>query len=83
MYVYMYFFLIEDSSMHVVSPFINESHLPLVLKTEIVKILKKKMFGIQFLQVELMVLTVKSLGFMVFIRSIAGPVPISSFAVCF
>ena len=69
--------------MRVVSPFINESHLPMVLKTEIFKILKKKMFGIQFLQVELMVLTVKSLGFMVFIRSIAGPVLISSFAVCF
>ena len=41
MSVCMYFFL-EDSSMRVVSPFINESHLPMVLKTETVKILKKK-----------------------------------------
>ena len=69
--------------MLVVSPFINESHLPMVLKTETVKILKKKMFGIQFLPLELIVFIVKSLGFMVFIRSIAGSVLISSFAVCF
>ena len=59
-----------------------KSHLPMVLKIETVKTLKK-MFGIQFLPVELMVFIVKSLGFMVFIRSIAGPVPISSFAVFF
>ena len=77
------FFFIEDSSKRVVSRFINESHLPMVLKTETVKILKKKKFGIQFLPLELIVFTVKSLGFMVFIRLIAGPVPISSFAVCF
>ena len=46
MYVYMFFFffLIEDSSMHVVSPFINESHLPMVLKIETVKILKKNVW---------------------------------------
>ena len=79
--MYVFFFL-EDSSMHVVSPFINGWHLPMVLKIKTVKILKK-MFGIQFLPVELMVFTVKSLGFMVFIRLIASPVPISSFAVCF
>ena len=54
----------------------------MVLKTKTVKILKK-MFGILFLPFELMVFTVKSLGFMVFIRLIASPVPISSFAVCF
>ena len=78
----MFFFFIEDSSKRVVSRFINGWHLPMVLKTKTVKILKK-MFGIQFLPVKLMVLTVKSLGFMVFIRLIASPVPISSFAVCF
>ena len=51
------FFFLEDSSMHVVSPFINGWHLPMVLKTKTVKILKK-MFGIQFLPIELMVLTI-------------------------
>ena len=40
--MYVFFFFIEDSSKRVVSPFINESHLPMVLKTETVKILKKK-----------------------------------------
>ena len=34
-----------------------KSHLPMVLKIETVKILKK-MFGIQFLPIELMVLTI-------------------------
>ena len=51
------FFFLEDSSMHMVSRFINGWHLPMVLKTKTVKILKK-MFGIQFLPIELMVLTI-------------------------
>ena len=44
----MYVFFLEDSRMHVVSPFINESHLPMVLKSETVKILEKKRLVFNF-----------------------------------